>query len=35
MSGSKKQTVNIRDQTVHLIDSKNLYGRLMIFDQIE
>ena len=30
MSGSKKQTVNIRDQTVDLKETKNLYGRLMV-----
>ena len=30
MSGSKKQTVKIRDQTVDLIETKNLYGRLMV-----
>jgi len=29
-SGSKKQTVNIRDETVDLKETKNLYGRLMV-----
>ena len=29
-SGSKKQTVKIRDQTVDLKETKNLYGRLMV-----
>ena len=30
MFGSKKKTVKIRDQTVDLRETKNLYGRLMI-----
>ncbi len=30
MSGNKKLTVKIRDQTVDLKETKNLYGRLMI-----
>ena len=30
MSGSKKQTVKIRDQTVDLKETTNLYGRLMV-----
>lgn len=29
-SGSKKQTVKIRDQTVDLKETKNLYGRLVV-----
>ena len=34
MSGSKKQTVKISDQTVDLRETKNLYGRLMILTRL-
>ena len=30
MTGNKKLTVKIRDQTVDLKETKNLYGRLMV-----
>jgi hypothetical protein len=30
MSGNKKLTVKIRDQTIDLKETKNLYGRLMV-----
>ena len=30
MSGNKKLTVKIRDQTVDLKETKTLYGRLMV-----
>lgn len=30
MSGNKKSTVKIRDQTIDLKENKNLYGRLMV-----
>ena len=35
MSGSKKQTVKIHDQIVDMRETKNLYGRLMVFNKIK